>query len=166
MRLSHNPIPRLPYNSCLIHTSHPFRRTPSRSLNLIIPRHSLLIRRRRLLTTTRLSLRRLRGNTLLLLARRKLCIRRTAAVHRSIPPLRVPTLVWCVCRLRLHVVVGYGAALGVALRELGVGGVRRDGDDVPGVEEAGEEAKTWEDGLGGVWVIVWKWCWTYSKGRC
>lgn len=48
----------------------------------------------------------------------------------------------CVCGLRLDVVVGDGAALGVLLRELFVGRLGRYGDDVPGVEEAGEEAET------------------------
>lgn len=63
---------------------------------------------------------------------------RCAGVHGSIALL---SLLWC-CVLWLagclNIVVCDCAALGVLLRDLLVGWVGRDGDDVPGVEEAGE----------------------------
>jgi hypothetical protein len=44
--------------------------------------------------------------------------------------------------LGLHVVVGDGSSFGILLCERFVGGIGSDGDDVPGVEEAGEIGET------------------------
>lgn len=59
----------------------------------------------------------------------------------------LPLSSWCVLWLsiRLHVVVRYCALLGILLCHSLVCWVGCDGDDVPGVEEAGKICETWEE---------------------
>lgn len=112
-------------------------------LHLMIPLHSLLIRRRHfiLATCTRPCLP-LRLHKALLLTSRELRIRR-AAVHRAITLLLLRSRPFCTRRpgsvLRLpllHVIVCHAAvaaALRVLLHDFVVGRVWGDRDDVPGM---------------------------------
>ena len=122
----HSLAPRQPYSfpsdqhTYLRHDSH------SRLLHLVIP-NSLLITRWSRVTRSRFRLRRrLRLHKALLLIRE---LRVGCAIHRAI--LRLA--------LRLDVVVSYVSALGIF--QLRVRWLGRDGDDVPGVQEAREEAE-------------------------
>lgn len=86
----------------------------------------------------RLSRRRRRRANKAVLVAGELRVRR-AAVHGAVSLLARALAAGRVLWLTLHVVVGHAALLFVA--DLLVGGVRCDRDDVPGVEEAGEEAE-------------------------
>lgn len=116
--------------------------------------HRLLIRRRHLISRPGVTRPRLRLHEALLLAR-KLRIRR--AIHR---PIALAAADWRVPGLRVHVVVRHAALLGIFGGEGEVGRIRGDGDDVPGVQEAGEEPETWRHALLARRVIGWG-----GKGR-
>lgn len=114
----------------------------------MIALHSLRISRRHISgRARRLRRRRRRGTDKAALLAGELGAGR-AAIHGAIalllsgPPLAAVR----VLRLALHVVVCDCAAL-LFVRHLLVGGVGCDGDDVPGVEEAGEEAEHCGRGL-------------------
>lgn len=115
-----------------------------RPLHFMIPRRLLIRRRRRLTITTTPRLRRIRHKALGL-SSRELGVRRR--IHGPVSRLR-SRRVLRLALLLLDVVISHRATvtamalLGIVLRELFVRRVRVGEDDVPGVEEAGEETET------------------------
>lgn len=109
----------------------------------MIPRRLLIRRWRRFAFTATPRLRRIRHKALCL-GSGELGVR--CRIHSPVSRLR-SRRVLRLALLLLNVVVGHGAItavamLGIVLRELFVRRVRVGEDDVPGVEEAGEEAET------------------------
>lgn len=132
------PVPHIP----ALHSGlavFNFQASSLRALHLMVALHSLRISGRHIRARARrLSGRRRRRPNKAVLLTRKLRARRIA-VHGAVALLAGTLAAGRILRLALHVVVCDVSLLCVA--DLLVGGVWRDCDDVPGVEEAGEEAE-------------------------